>query len=441
LDQNGNFPILRAVISLPPIPFEQHRLENGLTLLLHEDRSAPLAAVVAMYHVGSKNETPGRTGFAHLFEHIMFKGSAHVGDGEHFRLLQEIGASVNGSTSEDRTNYYEIVPSTHIELALYLESDRMGFLLPSLTQEKLDNQRDVVKNERRQNYDNQPYGRAHETLTGQLFPPAHPYRWPVIGSMEDLSAATLDDVRRFFSAYYTPSNAVLSIAGDFERETLLELIRRYFGELPPGTPPPPVSVDTPSLNSHSRVVLEDRVRLPRLYLAWHSGRVNTRDDAVFDLLTNHLAVGRNSLLYRTMVYEGQTAQNVFAYQDGMEMSGMAVLSSTAKPRIPLTRIEDQIIGLLDQIARNGITPAEFEAACSAAEVQNVKQRVTAFQRANGLATYHLLTGDAGNFSSHFDRFADITAEELQVAASGLLAAPRVTLSVVPEGALHLAAHG
>jgi zinc protease len=421
--------------------FEQIRLENGLTVFLHEDHSAPLTALVVMYHVGSKNETPGRTGFAHLFEHIMFKGSAHVADGEHFRLLQEIGASVNGSTSEDRTNYHEVVPSTHLELSLYLESDRMGFLLPALTQEKLDNQRDVVKNERRQNYDNQPYGRAHETLTATLFPSSHPYSWPVIGSMEDLTAATLDDVKRFFSTYYTPANACLSIAGDIERDSALALVRKYFGEIPGSLTPPPLVAPDPTPGAPGRIVLEDRVNLPRLYLAWHGPRINTQDDAVCDMLTNLLSVGRNSRLYRTMVYEKQLAQSVIAYQDGMEMAGLTGIVATARPGVNLSDLEELIINELRLIASGEIAAAEFDAALCAAEVQFVESRMTAFQKANGLATYFHLTGDAENFSRHFRRFAGITPRDLQEAARKLLSSPKVTLSVIPAGQQGLAARG
>ena len=214
------------------LQFEQYSLASGLTVILHRDSSSPAVAVMVMYHAGSKNEAPGRTGLAHLFEHLMFKGSGHVADGEHFRLLQETGATVNGSTSEDRTNYYEVVPSNFLELALYLESDRMGFLPGAVDQAKLDNQREVVKNERRQNYDNVPYGTAYETLAREVYGPGHPYSWPVIGSMEDLSAASLEDVKAFFRTQYAPANACLVVSGDFERDQAIEWIGKYFDTLP-----------------------------------------------------------------------------------------------------------------------------------------------------------------------------------------------------------------
>jgi zinc protease len=414
-----------------PTPFTERRLSNGLTLLLSEDHSAPLAALVVMYHVGSKNETAGRTGFAHLFEHLMFKGSRNVADGEHFRLLQEIGASVNGSTSEDRTNYYEVVPGSHLELALFLEADRMGGLLDALGQEKLDNQRDVVKNERRQSYDNQPYGKAHETLSAALFPPGHPYSWPVIGSMEDLSAATLDDVRRFFTTYYVPANAVVAIAGDIDPREAAGLVETHFGRIAGGPPPPRVTAPPAGIASEKRLVMEDRVRLPRLYVSWHSPAMGTQEDAVYDLLTNLLAVGRNSRLYREMVFERQIAQSVVTYQDGMELSGVASIVATARPGHTLQELEESIRKILQSVARGEITDAEFDAARNAAEVHYAGTRVTALQRANGLATYRTLAGDAGAFNTHFSRFARVTREDLSEAAAALASGPAVLLSVIP----------
>lgn len=275
----GSVSMNSTLVAQPPIRFEQYTLKNGLTVILHEDHSAPIAALVVMYHVGSKNEKVKRTGFAHLFEHMMFQGSQHVRDEEHFRLLQEVGANVNGTTSYDRTNYFEVLPSNYLELALYLESDRMGFLLPAMTQSKLDNQRDVVKNERRQRVDNQPYGRAGEMIDKMLYPEDHPYRWPVIGYMEDLTAASLEDVTEFFRVYYAPNNAVVSVAGDIDPVKTKAWIQKYFGDFPAG-----VDIGRPQprqivLDRDQRAVYEDRVQLPRLYLTWHGPRMNTREDA------------------------------------------------------------------------------------------------------------------------------------------------------------------
>ncbi len=419
---------------MPPPGFTEflsHRLTNGLQVFLHRNPDAPLVAVVVMYHVGSKNERPGKTGFAHLFEHLMFKGSAHFEDGEHFRLLQEIGAMVNGSTTEDRTDYYEVVPSASLDLALSLEADRMGFLLPPLTQAKLDNQRDVVKNERRQSYDNQPYGRAHETLLSGLFPKNHPYSWPVIGSMEDLTGASLNDVRTFFTTYYTPANACLVLAGDLEPESALSLVERFFAPLTGSSPPAGVTVPESVPVAGRRWTMTDRVSVPRLYMAWKGPSLNTREDALMDLLTNHLSVGRNSRLHRSLVYRDQIAHSVVAYQDGMEQAGITAVTATAQRGIGLQQIEDAILREMEAVAHRGLSQAEFEAAVNAAEMDQLQGRISALQRASGLATYFTLTGDATNFNRSLSRFEGITSEDLQHRTGKLLEDPHVVLSVVP----------
>jgi len=433
-------------MSIPPViphrvPFELVTLRNGLTVILHRDGSAPLAAVVVMYHVGSKNEQPGRTGFAHLFEHIMFKGSAHVGDGEHFRLLQEVGATVNGSTSEDRTNYYEVVPSTHLELALFLEADRMRYLLPSLTPEKLENQKDVVKNERRQHYDNRPYGRTGETIAGALYPAAHPYHWPVIGSMDDISAATLEDVKTFFQSYYTPHNACLAIVGEFDTAMTMGWIEKYFGgfsDASPVTQPGPPAV---ALAEEKRLLLEDRVLLPRLTMAWPGARINTDDDAVLDLLTTILSVSRNSRLHRSLVYRDEIAQSVSAYHDAMELAGTLIIEATAKPGRRLGDIQEAIDRELSSIALDGVTEDEMEGALNFTEMHFVNGRVTALQKADGLAAYYTLTGDPDSFSTHFTRFRSVSADAVRQRAREIVQTPRILLSVVPAGSRSLAVPG
>jgi zinc protease len=371
----------------------------------------------------------------------MFKGSQNIGDGEHFRLLQDHGAFVNGSTTEDRTNYYEVVPADQLDLALYLESDRMGFLLPALTQEKLDNQRDVVKNERRQSYENQPYGRAHEILIGALFPPDHPHSWPVIGSMADLSAASLEDVRSFFQSYYTPANACLGLAGDFSKTAALKSAERFFGSVAGGPPPPLAVAPQVSLPHSPRLLLFDSVALPRLYVIWHGPPMNRREDAVRDLLTNLLSVGRNSRLYRSLVYRDRIAQSVHAYQDGMEQVGSTAMIATAQKEVGLNRIEEALFNELEEIAHGQISAREFEASRNAAEMSLMEGRVSALQKADGLLTYVTLTGDAENFNRSLDRFDDIRAEDLRATARELLSAHRVVLSIVPHGRPELAAAG
>jgi zinc protease len=370
---------------------------------------------------------------------MMFKGSANVGDGEHFRLLQEIGAFVNGSTTEDRTNYYEVVPSSHLDLALYLESDRMGFLLPSLNQEKLDNQKDVVKNERRQSYENQPYGRAHETLTAALFPHHHPYSWPVIGSMADISAATLSDVRSFFQVHYTPANACLVVAGDVKEQEALYSIEKYFGPLSGQPAPHPPAVRNPPFLASQRLALNDAVALPRIYIAWHGPRMETHDDAVLDLLTNHLVVGKNSRLYRTLVYRDQIAQSVSGYQHGMEMAGETIVVATAQKGTTLSTLEDAILREIEKITEEGLTPREFEAALNTAEMSQMENRISALQKANGLATYALLTGDPETINTSIGRYAGIGPQDLRNRSRQLLNDNRVVLSIVPHGRDDLAA--
>ncbi len=422
-----------------PIRFEQYTLENGLTVILQEDHSAPIAAVVVMYHVGSKNEKTKRTGFAHLFEHMMFQGSQHVRDEEHFRLLQEVGANVNGTTSNDRTNYFEVLPSHYLELALYLESDRMGFLMPAMTQSKLDNQRDVVKNERRQRVDNQPYGTAGETIDKMLYPEGHPYSWPVIGHMEDLTAASLENVTEFFSIYYAPNNAVVSIAGDIDPAQTKTWIRKYFGDLPRGGQISRPEHQQLALDSERRAVLEDRVQLPRLYLTWHGPHMQTREDAVMDVLTDILSVGKNSRLYKSLVYDRQIAQSVYAYQNGAEIAGETAIVVTASPGKDLTDMEQAVDEVLSDLLRNGVTDREIQTSLNAKEAQLVNNRATVLGKANALATYWSLTGDTENVNRELERFRDLTPAEVLAVARRVYGKPRVVLSVVPAGKPDLAA--
>ncbi len=299
------------------IPFTHHRLGNGLDVIVHEDRACPIVAVNVWYHVGSKNEKPGRTGFAHLFEHLMFEGSQHYDEG-YFRPLQEAGGVLNGSTNADRTNYWEVVPSNALELALWMESDRMGYLLPALTEAKFENQRSVVLNERRQNYENRPYGLAGMSIAAALYPPDHPYHWMTIGAAEDLKTASLDDVSAFFRTYYRPRNASLALAGDIDTTRALELAAAYFGDLEAGPDVPAVEMPPARLSGERRIVLEDRVELPRVYIAWHTPALFAEDDARLDLVAEVLAGGKTSRLYRRLVYDERIATEVAASQNSRE---------------------------------------------------------------------------------------------------------------------------
>jgi zinc protease len=355
----------------------RHRLANGLRVVLHRDVTLPLVAVNLWYHVGSKNEVPGRTGFAHLFEHMLFQGSAHVGTNDHFRYLQEVGGVANGSTWYDRTNYYETLPSRHLELALWLESDRMGYLLEGLTAEKLENQRQVVMNERRQRVDNQPYGRAMERLFELLFPPGHPYRWPVIGHMADIEAATLEDVRAFFSTYYGPGNAVLSIAGDFEPDLALDAVERWFGALPASAPVTPVRAPLPPLAQASRDILTDRVQLHRLYLAFRTEPFGSAGWWAAAVAANLLADGKSSPLVSDLVVDRQLAQDVSAYVYPTEEVGVFLLVATARPGVEIERLESAIRGHLDGLAKPAPAGSPEAVARFESELERARRRTLA----------------------------------------------------------------
>jgi zinc protease len=428
-----------TILAQPEVKFEQYTLDNGLTVIIHEDHSAPVASIMMMYHVGSKNEKPGRTGFAHLFEHMMFQGSQHVQKEEHFKLLQQVGANVNGSTNSDRTNYFETLPSNGLELAIYLESDRMGFLLPAMDQVKLDNQRAVVQNERRQSYENVPYGLSYETISKALYPENHPYSWPVIGSMADLGAASLGDVKEFFATYYAPNNAVVVLAGDIDPAQVKGWVQKYFGPIPRGKAFDRPAEQDVTLAADKRLVLEDRVQLPRLYLTWPSAAAYTRTDAVRDVMTDILSSGKNSRLYKSLVYEKQIAQSVSAGQDGSEIGGELQIDVTAKPGKTLTEIEAAVQEVIDGILKNGVTEKEIQTSLTEKESRYVNRTATVFGKTSALATTFIMTGDASNVNKELARFTGITPAEILADAKSLFAQHKVVLSIVPQGKRELAA--
>jgi len=385
-------------------PLDKYRLPNGLTVLLHPSGTCPIVAVEVMYHVGSKNEQAGLTGLAHLFEHMMFKGSENVADGEHFRRLQEIGAEVNGSTTEDRTTYYEVLPPEHLETALFLEADRMGRLLPALTEAKLQNQRDVVKNERRQSYENQPYGLAHETIAAAVFPPGHPYSWPVIGSMQDLDNALLDDLRRFFKSHYSPSNAVLTIGGRFDPVVLQDLVEKYFGCLPDtGSPTNPL-FPPPGPGRPRHIVLRDNVSLPRVYLVWRTAPWLSDDDIILDTATDILGAGKNSRLQRALVIEQKLAQSVSAYQHGLERDGILVVVATARPGIQTDRLIAALQTQIQILVRDGISLRELQKSINIKETDLLWGVDAVRDRVHKLALFQTLTGSAGKLFEYLPRF-------------------------------------
>jgi len=409
-------------------------------VLLHEDRSCPIVAVNLWYHVGSKNESPGHTGFAHLFEHLMFEGSQHYDKG-YFHPLQAAGAALNGSTNADRTNYWELVPTSALELALWMESDRMGYLLPALTQAKFSNQRDVVLNERRQNYENRPYGLASMAILAALFPPDHPYHWTTIGEIADLNAVQLDEVHAFFRRYYHPANASLAIAGDIDPESVLALARAYFGDLEPGPRADPVIAEA-SLPGDVRIVLEDRVELPRVYLSWLSPAMFAAGDAELDLASDLLANGKTSRLYRRLVFEERIATDVSAGQNSREIGGFFQITATAAPGHTLSEIEAIVIEEIARLADAGPRDDEMERGRVQAEAQFVfrLQTVGGFGgKSDQLNAYNVFIGDPGYFEHDLGRYQAVTSASLQrVTDTYLRQAPRVSLSVIPRGRTNLA---
>jgi len=425
------------------LPHAKRTLANGLDVVVHEDRRVPIVAVNLWYHVGSKNERVGRTGFAHLFEHLMFEGSEHY-NGGFFLPLQQAGALLNGSTNSDRTNYWEVVPTGALELALWMESDRMGYLLPALTRERFETQRDVVLNERRQNYENRPYGMALMALSSALFPPDHPYNWLTIGAVEDLRAMEFEDVQAFFRTYYHPANASLALAGDIDTERAFELAEQYFGEIPGGEKPEPVQAAA-SVPREIRLVLEDRVELPRIYMAWHSPAMFADGDAETDLLADLLANGKTSRLYRTLVYDRRIALDVSAYQHSREISSFFLLAATAAPGQSLTEITAIIDERIQRLADEGPVDEEIERGLAQAEAHFMYrlQTVGGFGgKSDQLNAYNVFRGDPDFFSGDLDRYRAASPHSLRAAARNYLAFDRrVLLSIVPRGQAALALPG
>jgi zinc protease len=421
-----------------PLPLDTFRLSNGLRVTVSEDHTAPLVAVNLWYHVGSANERPGRTGFAHLFEHMLFQGSAHVRANEHFELIQRAGGTLNGSTWLDRTNYYETVPSHQLPLALWLEADRMGALLPAMTQDKLDTQREVVKNERRWAIDNQPYGTAWEKLQELAFPPDHPFHHSLIGSMEDLSAASLDDVVEFFATYYTPDNAVLSIAGDVEPAEARRLVEMYFGPIPPsdGRPPLPKMDVPPHFGTPRRAVVPDDVRLPRLYLAFRTPVFGSEGYYIASVCGAVLGLRRGSRLHRTLVRERQVAAEAAAYTlDLAKASDLLVAEVTARPGVTAARLEEEVALEVDRLQREGVSDAEVARAVSLIDTGYTTNLQEAAERADKLSQFATHFGDPGLVNVQVDRYRAVTAARVSAFARDWLGEDnRLSLVYVPRDA-------
>ena len=423
-----------AAAAVPKLAFEKYTLPNGLEVILHEDHSVPLVAVNTWYKVGSGDEQKGRTGFAHLFEHVMFMGSQNVPQGEFDKWLEAAGGNNNGSTTNDRTNYYEWLPSNALPLALWLDADRMGFLLPTMDQAKLDLQRDVVKNERRERVDNQPYGRADEIINAALFPSTHPYSWPVIGSMTDLSAASLDDVKSFFRTYYAPNNATLAIAGDFDSDSVKALVEKYFGAIPRG----PAMAARPTVPEQRLVrdtflVLEDRVQLPRVFYAWRTTKAFAPDDAALDVLAYVLAGDKNSRLYKKLVYEMQVAQEVNALQQSGRLDGQFGVDVTPKPNQTAVSMAQLTDAEIKRVIDSGITPRELARAQNTIRAHFLDRLASNLGKADQLNFYNYFAGTPDYVQQDAERYDRVTAADVQRVARQYLGAPKVVLTVVPEG--------
>ncbi len=418
------------------IPIETFRLANGLFVALSEDHTAPIVAVNLWYHVGSANERTGRTGFAHLFEHMLFQGSADVGANEHFELIQRAGGTLNGSTWLDRTNYYETVPSNQLELAIWLEANRMGYLLPAMTQQKLDTQRDVVQNERRWSMDNQPYGTWWERLPALAFPQDHPFHHSLIGSMADLDAASLDDIAQFFATYYTPDNAVLSIAGDFEPAAARAMIERHFGGIPKGRGKPPLpDMSLPATyGAPRREVVQDDVMLPRLFVAFRSPVFGSDEYYAASVCGAILGLKKGSRLHRVLVREQQIAAEATAFTyDLSKGSDLLVVDVTARPESSLQQLEDAVHAELDRVEKDGVTPAEVERAAALVETDLIAALQSAGDRADRLSMFATYFGDPALVNEQGARYRSVTVDAVNAFARARLGrANRASLIYVPR---------
>jgi zinc protease len=435
-------PLEAAAQAAPRVQLavEEFTLPNGLHVILHRDPTTPMITTNIWYHVGSGHERPGRTGFAHLFEHIMFEGSQNVPEGAIDEWFEEAGGSPNGSTSRDRTNYMQTFSSSALDMALFIESDRMGFLLEAMTPEKVDGQRAVVKNERRQSVDNEPYGLAPQIISELLYPPDHPYSWPVIGYMDHLDAASYEDVASFFREFYAPNNATLTITGDVDPRRARALVTKWFGEIPRGAAPAPLAAAQPRLERTERVTLEDRVQLPRLYMAWHTPPAFETGDVELNVLAQVLAGGRSSRLYRRLVYEMQIADNVSANQASGRIASDFRISATARAGHTLDELERVIIEEIERIQREPPDAREIERVLNQYEASFFERLERIATKADQLNSYYFYTGRANFFNEDLARYRAVRPEAVSAAAARYLDMNRrVVLGVVPQGRVELAA--
>jgi len=421
-------------IELPrlQVPYTMFTLPNGLRVVLHEDHTVPIVSVNVWYHVGSGREKPGRTGFAHLFEHLMFEGSKHVKEGEFDRLLESVGGENNGSTNSDRTNYYITLPPNALETALFLESDRMGYLLDTMSPERVNGQRDVVKNERRQRVENQPYGMAGIVIDEMLYPEDHPYHWPTIGYMDDLTAASYQDVVEFFKTYYGPNNATLVIAGDIDAARVRPLVEKWFSDVTRGPFVPPLAPPAAYLTEVKQKTITDRVQLPRLYLAWITPAALTPGDAALALVADVLAGGKNSRLYKRLVYDMQVAQDVAAFQSSSALGSAFMIVVTARPGQTLEELKQLIDEELEKLRQEPPTEREIGRAVNGLEASFYGAMERVGSKADQLNAYLTTTGDPDYFTEDLARYQVLTPSDVQAALRTYLPSDRrIELSVVP----------
>jgi zinc protease len=414
------------------IDYEKYKLSNGLEVILYKDSSLPLVAVNIWYKVGSAYEVKGKTGLAHLFEHMMFQGSENVPKEMHFRYIQESGGTLNGSTSFDRTNYYEKVPSNYLELALWLESDRMGYFLNSLTQEKLDNQKSVVANERLERYDNQPYGLAWEIILKICIQANHPYSWATIGFLDDIKSYTLDDVKNFFTTYYAPNNAALVIAGDFETDKTKKLIDKHFSEINSSIHKKEPDEFLFTLDKNILIEHPDNVQLDRLYLAWSTDKIYSDDDPVLDVLADILSGSKNSRLYKRLVFDEQIAQDVSAFQFSAKFAGHFMIISTAKPNISLDRIKDVIFEEINKLSSEGITDKELTKTKNGIKANYIYSMQSIDTVADRLNMYNYYLNDPNKFNYDIERYNKIEKSDIAEVCNKYLSKPFVELRVPPK---------
>ncbi len=439
----GPFP--QSIVTEAPgsnleIPFEEYDLDNGLHVILSHDDSVPFVWVNVWYGVGSKDEKEGLTGFAHLFEHMMFQGSEHA-NGDYFGPLQAVGARINGTTNTDRTNYFEGVPAEHLPLALFMESDRMGWLLPALTPERLQNQQEVVRNERRQNYDNRPYGKAYLWLHEALYPVGHPYRVPTIGKHEDIENAKMEDVQGFFKTWYVPNNASLAIVGDFDTAVAKELVQKYFGEIPAGPEPTPVTEAPATLAAPVALHYASKVPHHKVWIAYHSPKLYAPGDAELDIVSGLLADGNDSALYQRLVKQTGVARDVVAYQSSSYLASSYVITATAAEG----HTTDEVVAEIDAVLAEFLAAPPSEEAVQDAktswEVRAYGSLQTIANKANQLNSYYLMTGNTHYLATDLGRYLSVTPSTAHAAAKMYLGVPeRVVMHVhpldaAPEGAI------